>query len=74
MSVIHVFNLQIFRAAPQPPFTPTVLSSEQGLGSSGSFQPEAVSLVVALAFEAVRISVKSDNLELLGAISGIFFS
>jgi hypothetical protein len=48
MSVIHDFK-QIFRPsekAPPSPADPTVLG--RGWGSSGYFQPEALSLVLAM--------------------------
>jgi hypothetical protein len=64
MSIIHVFIMQIFREAEKAPHYPH--SAEQGVGSSGSFQPEAVGLVVALAFEAVSIRGKSDNFSVSG--------
>jgi hypothetical protein len=54
--------MQIFRDAektPPSPAIPTVLSRRWD--SSGFFQPEAVGLVVASAFEAVRIRGKSEN-------------
>jgi hypothetical protein len=56
---------------PPPRYPHTVLSRR--LGSIGSFQPEAVGLVVALAFEAVRISDKVIISVFLGAFSGSFF-
>jgi hypothetical protein len=50
MSVIHIFIKPIFRAAekaPPSPAPPTLLCKGVG-GSSGFFQPEAVSLVMTL--------------------------
>jgi hypothetical protein len=47
LSVTHVFIKQIFIAAPQvspSPSPPPVLG--RGWGSSGSFQPQAVALVM----------------------------
>jgi hypothetical protein len=47
LSVTHVFIKQIFRAvevAPPFPLPPTRLC--RGWGSSGSFQPQAVALVM----------------------------
>jgi hypothetical protein len=44
--VINVFMKQIFRAAEKAPPLPTVQCREWG--SSGSFQPGAVCLVIAL--------------------------
>jgi hypothetical protein len=49
LSVIHVFIKQIFRAlelAPPFPLPPTGMC--RGWGSSGSFQPQAVALVMAM--------------------------
>jgi hypothetical protein len=41
--------------------------------SSGSFQSEAVSLVVALSFEAVRIRVKKDKFRVSRGLSPVVF-
>jgi hypothetical protein len=49
LSVTYVFIKEIFRAAEEAtpsPLPPTVLC--RGWGSSGSFQPEALSLVMAI--------------------------
>jgi hypothetical protein len=48
MSAIHVFIQQIFRAAEKATLPPPLKGLCKGLGGSGSFQPEAVSLVMAL--------------------------
>jgi hypothetical protein len=49
LSVTHVFIKHIFRAAEQapPPFPLLPKGQCRGWGSNGSFQPEAVSLVMA---------------------------
>jgi hypothetical protein len=45
MSVIHVFIKQLFRASEKAPPPPVLC---RRWGSNGSFQPEAVRLVIAL--------------------------
>jgi hypothetical protein len=50
LSVTHVFIKQIFRAvevAPPPPFSIPHMAV-QGVGSSGSFQPQAGALFIAM--------------------------
>jgi hypothetical protein len=49
MTVIHVFIKQIFSAADKaPPLLAPPTVPRMGWGSSGSLQPEAVSLVMAM--------------------------
>jgi hypothetical protein len=49
LSVTHVFIKQIFRAVElSPPFHLPLHRAVQGWGSSDSFQPQAVALVMAM--------------------------
>jgi hypothetical protein len=50
LSVTHVFIKQIFRAVELAPPFPLPLTGlvYRGRGSSGSFQPQAVALVMAM--------------------------